>query len=50
MNPSPSDPPYPLKVMRAPVRDGMPAAPDDAQLLRQMAAGNERALGAFYDR
>jgi RNA polymerase sigma-70 factor (ECF subfamily) len=51
MNPSPSDPPYPLQVMRTPVRtDVAPGAPDDAQLLRQMAAGNEQALGAFYDK
>ena len=51
MNPSPSEPPYPLQVTRAPIRaDAAPGAPDDAQLLRQMAAGNEQALGAFYDK
>ena len=51
MNPPPSDPPYPLQVMSAPVRgDVTTGVPDDAQLLRQMAAGNEQALGAFYDR
>jgi RNA polymerase sigma-70 factor (ECF subfamily) len=33
--------------MRADVPIGVP---DDAELLRQMAAGNEQALGAFYDR
>ena len=32
---------------RADVARGVP---DDAELLRQMAAGNEQALGAFYDR
>ncbi|MDQ2666914.1 MAG: sigma-70 family RNA polymerase sigma factor [Gemmatimonadota bacterium] len=51
MNPSPSDPPYPLQVMRAPNRgDAVAGALDDAQLLRQMSAGNELALGAFYDK
>ena len=51
MNPSSSEPPYPLQVTSAPTRaDVTAAAPDDAQLLRQMAAGNEQALGAFYDR
>ena len=51
MNPSPPEPPYPLQVTNAPPRaDVIASAPDDAQLLRQMAAGNEQALGAFYDR
>jgi RNA polymerase sigma-70 factor, ECF subfamily len=51
MNPPPSEPPYSLQVTRAPIRAGAaPRAPDDAQLLRQMAAGNEQALGAFYDK
>jgi RNA polymerase sigma-70 factor (ECF subfamily) len=51
MNPSSSEPPYPLQVTSAPVRaDVSQGVPDDAQLLRQMAAGNEQALGAFYDR
>jgi RNA polymerase sigma-70 factor (ECF subfamily) len=51
MNPPPSESPYPLQVTSAPARaDGASSVPDDAQLLRQMAAGNEQALGTFYDR
>ena len=51
MNPPPSEPPYPLHAVSAPVRSGVArSSPDDAQLLRQMAAGNEQALAAFYDR
>jgi RNA polymerase sigma-70 factor, ECF subfamily len=51
MNPPPSEPPYSLQVTRAPTRaDAAQRAPDDAQLLRQMSAGNEQALGAFYDK
>jgi RNA polymerase sigma-70 factor (ECF subfamily) len=51
MNPSSSEPPYPLHGTSAPMRADVPiGVPDDAELLRQMAAGNEQALGAFYDR
>lgn len=51
MNPPPSEPPYPSQVTRVPIRPNVAqAAADDAQLLRQMAAGNEQALGVFYDR
>lgn len=51
MNPTPSEPPYPLQATSAPTRASVAGgAQDDAQLLLQMAAGNEQALGAFYDR
>jgi len=51
MNPPPLDPPYPLQSSEAPLRaEAARGVPDDAQLLRQMAAGNEQALGVFYDR
>lgn len=51
MNPTPSDSPYPMQRNETPARvDVALGGPDDAQLLRQMAAGNEQALGAFYDR
>ena len=51
MNPPSSEPPYPKQVSSAPVRAGVTASvPDDAQLLRKMAAGNEPALATFYDR
>ena len=51
MNPSSSQPPYPHSSTATP--PGGAAAlgtPDDAQLLRRMAEGDEQALGAFYDR
>ena len=51
MNPPTPDPPYPLQSPKARIRaDEAPGAADDAQLLVQMAAGDERALGAFYDK
>lgn len=51
MNPTPPEPPYPLQATSAPRRHVVgEGAQDDAQLLRQMAAGDEQALGAFYDR
>ena len=51
MNPTPSDSPYPLQRIETPPRVAVAlGGPDDAQLLRQMAAGSEQALGAFYDR
>jgi RNA polymerase sigma-70 factor (ECF subfamily) len=42
MNPSPSQQPYPSLTTSA--------EPDDAAVLRRMAAGDEQALGTFYDR
>jgi RNA polymerase sigma-70 factor (ECF subfamily) len=48
MNPPNSEPPYPQRGATAPSRAG--AVQDDAELLHQMAAGNEQAFGAFYDR
>lgn len=47
MNPSPSASPYPVRDA-PPSAD--PAANADAALLRRMAAGDEAALGALYDR
>ena len=51
MNPSSSPPPYPNSITTASHGKGAAQnAPDDAALLRQMAAGDEHALGMFYDR
>lgn len=44
MNPPPSRPPY-LQEDNV-----VPGEPDDASLLRRMAAGDEQALGLLYDR
>jgi RNA polymerase sigma-70 factor (ECF subfamily) len=49
MNPSESLPPYSRLNAAAPQK-GEGAAHDDASLLRRMAAGDEEALGTFYDR
>ncbi|MEO6525854.1 MAG: sigma-70 family RNA polymerase sigma factor [Gemmatimonadaceae bacterium] len=51
MNPTPSPTPYLQRDSVAPaVAGGMGAHPDDAVLLRRMAAGDEQALGILYDR
>jgi RNA polymerase sigma-70 factor, ECF subfamily len=47
MNPSPPADPYPLQGHAA---GAVPAADLDGALLRRMAAGDESALGALYDR
>jgi RNA polymerase sigma-70 factor (ECF subfamily) len=47
MNPSLSADPYPLQGHAA---RAVPAADPDGALLRRMAAGDESALGALYDR
>lgn len=51
MNPTPSQPPYPLSNVAALYADGNgPGATLDATLVRRMAEGDEHALGALYDR
>ena len=51
MNPTPSQPPYPLSNVAALYSDGSVAAESlDATLVRRMADGDEHALGALYDR
>jgi RNA polymerase sigma-70 factor (ECF subfamily) len=51
MNPSASQPPYPLPDAALPSPLGEAGrSEDDLSLLRGMAAGDEQALGALYDR
>src|SRR3954468_22048735 len=51
MNPSTPESPYPVQATNAPARAGVSqGGPDDAQLLREMAARNEQAISVFYDR
>ena len=51
MNPSSFQPPYPNSSTAHANSGGVAQdAPDDATLLRQMAGGDEHALGTFYDR
>lgn len=51
MNPSSSQPPYPSSSTATPQRGAVAhAGPEDALLLQRMAAGDEQALGTFYDR
>lgn len=51
MNPPSSQPPYPNSSTPAQTGAGAAAnTPDDAELLRRMAQGNEEALGLFYNR
>lgn len=51
MNPTPPSQPYSNSGIVSSVPPGAARAePDDASFLRRMAAGDEEALGAFYDR
>ena len=51
MNPSSIQPPYHNSSTASPDGGGVAlSAPDDATLLHRMAEGDEKALGAFYDR
>jgi RNA polymerase sigma-70 factor, ECF subfamily len=50
MNPSELPPPYHKSSAATPLEGDAGSAQDDASLLRRMAAGDEMALGIFYDR
>jgi len=51
MNPPPTQPPYPSLDAAAPPTSGADGlVQDDVSLIRLIAAGDERALGALYDR
>ncbi|MEO8335172.1 MAG: sigma-70 family RNA polymerase sigma factor [bacterium] len=50
MNPPRSTPPYPNTSVVDINSRGEKVPPDDAELIRRMAAGDEQSLTAFYDR